>query len=779
MIAVTSESRKGTTAGAKAPTKFKQRNKLTVSTKSSNRTSSNKPINRSISTKSVNQLGSIKQDNLTSQNKKPNIQKNAVTKDQRPDNKPNSIPVNKPNSIPGNKPNGIPDDKPNSIPDNKPNSIPVNKPNSIPGNKPNGIPGNKPNGIPDDKLNGIPDDKPNSIPGNKLNGIPDDKKNGIPDDKKNGKNKDDNETEGKQNGAPDNQQNGTPDDKKNGKNKDDNETEGEQNGEVSDKKNGQTDGVADDDVDNNLNKNNIDNDSAPSGDTDDENSSPMSSFDNSGTGSYNPGSSSFSPQSTTYNSSDQDNVQTSNGTTVFEIVTFISILIEGLTTFVPYIVYFIFIFVTALAILNVLLYLGVVILHFIRSSSDTVYKDTLKYKLFTYADIFAKYKTDVNFFYEQKASEPFLIFVINYWLIIIIFIYILLGLIVLVCVLILKIFKLVIPIIMPQLNMQSLKDVSPFKTLQKFEIYLGLLIVVFLFMFYQMYFNFVHDKMNSTKEELSKVDAAIKDSLTSLSPNVSTEMYEILKNKKKGNANGEYEQINDLIVKDLAAGNKNLATQKLLLAMYYSHIQDNIPDTNQDALESINQYFFKTTDGTSSIKSQKECKNLTFVSLMVEADGVSTLSKFYKNLDIYKKRASPEIKNMLKDVDKIIIQVNENLTTVSSKLDDNSVIFGIYIFLTALYCVVALMLFNFVITVSAKRKDKPEVAVFASFINTIMVTLIPSLSEFYLRALYSQSYEACKFKFKNDNIGFTDCVINSASGSNSLAAPSNEMAAMA
>lgn len=284
--------------------------------------------------------------------------------------------------------------------------------------------------------------------------------------------------------------------------------------------------------------------------------------------------------------------------------------------------------------------------------------------------------------------------------------------------------------------------------------------------------------MNSTKEELSKIDAAIKDSLSSLGANVSTEMYEILKNKKKGNTNGEYEQINDLIVKDLSSGNRNLATQKLLLATYYSSIQDNIPDTNQSALESINKYFFKITDGVSSIKSQEECKDLTFVSLMVEADGVSTLDKFYKNLGIYKNKTSPDIKSMLKDVDNIVNKINELLTSVSSKLDDNSVIFGIYIFLTAVYCVVALMLFNFVITVSSKRKDKPEVAVFASFINTILVTLIPPLSEYYLRALYSQSYEMCKFKFKNDKVGLTDCVMNSASGSNSLASPSNEMASM-
>ena len=118
-----------------------------------------------------------------------------------------------------------------------------------------------------------------------------------------------------------------------------------------------------------------------------------------------------------------------------------------------------------------------------------------------------------------------------------------------------------------------------------------------------MYFSFIDNKMNKTKVELSTIDAKIKNSLSSLSSNISPEIYEILKNKKKGNTNGEYEQINDLIVKDLSAGNRNLALQKLLLATYYTHIQDNIPDTNQDALETINNYFFKESDGISSVKS--------------------------------------------------------------------------------------------------------------------------------------------------------------------------------
>ena len=327
------------------------------------------------------------------------------------------------------------------------------------------------------------------------------------------------------------------------------------------------------------------------------------------------------------------------------------------------------------------------------------------------------------------------------------------------------------------MRLGNLRTDLKLSNLENYDVYLGLLIVVFLFMFYKMYFSFIHNKMNKTKEELSKIDAKIKDSLSSLSPNVSSEIYEILKNKKKGNTNGEYEQINDLIVKDLSAGNNNLALQKLLLATYYTHLQDNIPDTNQSALESINDYFFKESDGISSVKSQEECKDLTYVSLMVESNGVTTIDKFYKNLE-FSKNQSPEIKSMLDNVDKIVKNINESLTSVSSKLDDNSFIFGIYIFLTTIYCALALLLFNIVINVSAKRRKKPALETFTSFINAILMSAMPFLSEYYLKTLYLDQHLFCQNRY-SDKIEMADCIMKSAAnGRSNDMAYSNEMAGM-
>jgi preprotein translocase subunit SecE len=126
--------------------------------------------------------------------------------------------------------------------------------------------------------------------------------------------------------------------------------------------------------------------------------------------------------------------------------------------------------------------------------------------------------------------------------------------------------------------------------------------------------------------------------------------------------------MNDYKQKDYAK-----AQQKIIMIILYSHLYDNIPDTNPRALQLVNYYFFKEPYIPSAEMeiNADDTSNLSFVSLLLEKNNVGAIGDELINYDFYTGiEKDANIRKVRENVMRFFNNLNKELTafTFQNKL---------------------------------------------------------------------------------------------------------------
>jgi len=280
-------------------------------------------------------------------------------------------------------------------------------------------------------------------------------------------------------------------------------------------------------------------------------------------------------------------------------------------------------------------------------------------------------------------------------------------------------------------------------------VFLGLLFALLLLFIYKTYFgNIIMPTMKSIKRDIVAIDKFAKGSLNKGGDRIDEALYDILKNKSKNNANGEYEKINTLVMKDINSGDTNKAEQKLLFFTMFSHLYDQIPDTNPDALKMIKYYFLKDPNDGSKLllNTENDIQDLSYISLMLASNSNSEAPLIYKELDVFYSDDS-NAKNVIANVDKTIKDLNSKIHNCS-EIKDTTLLFAIYILILVIISIICMFGFN--ITIIKKENHEAQtknsnrtLTPIANSINGILLWMVPPLSEIYYHMLDPQLVSMC------------------------------------
>lgn len=443
----------------------------------------------------------------------------------------------------------------------------------------------------------------------------------------------------------------------------------------------------------------------------------------------------------------------------YEINKVVGVVLDTFFNMIPMASYCVSLVIFFLSFINVILFIWTVVYYFIKSNTDTTIKDTMKYKQLAYIDIMARY-VDTNIFSSffsttstQKVKEPFFyIYMMNYCIVIILAMYIVLFIVYIFCFIIVIFFKVLVPLLLPNIKMDSPQqgDGNIFnKHISDVYVFIGFAFAILLLLIYKIYFNnTIYPILNDIKLNIVLIDKYVKEILTKHDTKIDEKLYNILKAKGKGNLNGEYEEVNALVMKNIADGQIDKATQNLLFFTLYSHLYDQIPETNKSSINMIKYYFFKDpTNDNYDLNKPDEYNQLSYISLMVDSKGITQVPRVYESLDIYKSNDAGA-KSAIKNVNILITKLDDMLQNMP-ELKNTGILFGIYIICVAVFCTLFIVFFNFIII---KREDHARrtlgsnntLGVVASGVNGVMVWSLPQLGDLYLSILYSKENALCK-----------------------------------
>lgn len=485
---------------------------------------------------------------------------------------------------------------------------------------------------------------------------------------------------------------------------------------------------------------------------------------------------------------DQVSVKDSNNpndTSVIEIVKTTGIVLEIFFNLVPMIVYFIALYILAMAYINLILYIFSILYYFFRTNDSTIIYDTLRYKLLGYARIIKEYsnidekgidgydsfsseigknidgqcpmtsnqtpeesnadKTKDTEEPKQYTPEPvFFLFNVNFAIVLINIIYALLLAVFIVCLLVVLFMKVVVPLFNRNFKTDSFTDKEGHNVFTSvatnFYTYVGLILGIILYFIYRMYFrDFMYAKLNNVQYEIDELDRFIFEALSEGGSTIDKNLRLIMDDKKKGNSNGQYTDVNDIILQYLSSGNINKATQGLLYFTLYSNLHDNIPDSNRSAIDKINKYFFQNKDDFDTA--------LTYVSLNMNSNGVTEVRKIYMELEIFaNKSAYPDqvgnIEALLSKIECKVDELNKKITELP-ELKNMSIFFGIFIVMLFIFCVLFMMSYNLIVIQDEQRKNKNSLSFIAESINKLLIAQFPQLGAYYLSLIYREQSALC------------------------------------
>ena len=482
----------------------------------------------------------------------------------------------------------------------------------------------------------------------------------------------------------------------------------------------------------------------------------------------------------------------SNERSVVEIVKTTGVILQTFFNIIPMIVYFIALYILAMAYLNMILYIFSVVYYFFRTNDSTILYDTLRYKLLSYASIIQEYSnidekgidgyesmtSEINQNLSNRCSlssniskstsdtspedsstagssdensttqytpEPvFFLFNVNFALVLINIIYTLLLVIFIVCFVVVLIMKAVVPLFNPNFKTDSWDDKNGnnvFTTVAtNFYTYVGLIFGIILYFMYRMYFrDFMYNKLYDIKKHIKELDVLIFKTLSVGGSDINKELRQIMDEKKKGNSNGQYSQVNDIVYSYLESGDVQKAVQCLFYFTLYSNLHDNIPDTNRQGIEKINKFFFQNKDDFD--------ESLTYTSLNLNSNGVTEVRKIYLELDIFanKSKYTSQISNieaLHAQIECKIDEFNRRITELP-EIKNTSLLFGVFIVMLFVFCILFIMSYNLIVIKNEKANNKDSLSFIAKSINNLLIAQFPQLGAYYLSMIYKEESAIC------------------------------------
>lgn len=421
----------------------------------------------------------------------------------------------------------------------------------------------------------------------------------------------------------------------------------------------------------------------------------------------------------------------------FKIYAMISSIITICIAIATILSYIISIGVTVLSFANIIILVAVALFHLIYNDNDTIYKDTLKYRLLRYTDIM----------FNPNMSEPYFnIYFINFCLILVFILFGILFLVFVFAFIIILVFSFV-----QTLNRNFKTDAMNKDDYAKYTfsgVFVGLLFASIVYSFYRIYFmNVLYPEISNVRTAIQKIDVLIKEELLKSANTFNLNLFKILRNKGVGNTNGEYQEFNKYIMADISSKRYAAAKQKIILITLYSHLYDNIPHTNQKALELINYYFFKdpnTLDNTLNIRTADEMTDLTFISLMVQNKGVIPVVKIYEDPKFQQLYSTTDqsVKKMMEEVDMFINSINQKILKFPD-FKNVTDLFAIYMTISFIICIFCVIIYNFIIKTNSQLYEK-SILNLANGFNNLIIASVPMLSDIVARSTDPAAYSKCK-----------------------------------
>lgn len=172
-----------------------------------------------------------------------------------------------------------------------------------------------------------------------------------------------------------------------------------------------------------------------------------------------------------------------------------------------------------------------------------------------------------------------------------------------------------------------------------------------------------------------------KTSFKDLKSVLDKSFFEILKKRTKGG-----KLIEEELIKDINGSSDNeIKVKKLLVYILYSHLYDNIPDTNVNALKTVIYYFFnpdEEDEKDNPLLNDENNLKLSYVSFFLESKGIQLIDK--------------EIYQHLTEDASILQEVNMKIDNINAKLRDMPTTDGIvmdFVTYSIIICVVSILLF--------------------------------------------------------------------------------------
>ena len=447
-------------------------------------------------------------------------------------------------------------------------------------------------------------------------------------------------------------------------------------------------------------------------------------------------------------------------------------------------IWFITIIIVVICIFNFIIFGFVIVREFLKDTSDTVLKDSFKYKLLQYVDYYSRLQTDkpqgaINVAAESIAevkasnnSEPyFYLMLINFLLSVMVIIY---------CILvILYLFGLIVYLLLNMLamkssaaNIQSVqendKGTNIFTKHLSIATFMGFLFVLLMYGLYALFFkNLIYYKLKTIRDAIHKIDYVILKGLDGLGSGIDMDLVNLLKNKGKENSNGAYTIFNDYIMKSISKNDHNVTVNLILFLTLYSHLYDNIPDTNTDAMKKIIEYFFVSPmEGNFAVAPERDL-TLTYISLMPLSKGITQVKRIYENFDFY----------TIKNQDIIIIKRNleskmneiNNMILEFPEFVNTAHLFGGYLMIMMFFAVIFLWLYNHIIITSKKEDDlNKTVGNAASSMNGVIQYMFWFFTPIFLSA--SSADETLECQLRSQTVGdtyagqLTACINDSKNG---------------
>lgn len=451
-----------------------------------------------------------------------------------------------------------------------------------------------------------------------------------------------------------------------------------------------------------------------------------------------------------------------------EIVKSVGIVLKAVFFIVPMIAYMIIIYITILSHINLILYIVMNISYFVNSSESTIIYDTMQYKFFGYVDIIEEYsktgklkphKSHDNSVAEENeegenndiqpgfTKEPlFYLFNILYAVIIIFLIYILLAVLYAVALLVVWFSKIVLSLAFG-LKFDSYTDENNenvfISVLGNIQVYVGLMAAIFIYIIFGLYIRTaLFNRLNKTWFQVKEIDEFILNTeLPKGGNNIDEELILAMKQEGKGDVNGRFNTVKEIVMKYVSSGNIQKAEQCLLFFTLYIHLSDNIPDTNLESKRKISKYFFQGSE------EGRHDRMLTFISLNVDSKGIKRLNYEFEKIDL--PNDDPKIRDIILKLRNIIHKLNDMILALN--IQNTNIFFGIFIIMLFIASVLTLLIYNVVIVRNASNSKNQTLATVATATNTILSWELPGVVKPFVDT-FKSSDQVLPFEYQMKNL---------------------------